>query len=96
MTIVVASNNVIVRQVTANAAHYVLIWDHDGNCIEHGPYISETLAETLWWFVDPDGNYLPPNHTVETELWDLYEDAESSCTDDDTDGRIIEGDPWAF
>lgn len=94
MSIVVASDNVIVSQAESNAAHYVFIWDGD-LVAEWGPFISENLAETLWWFVDPDSNYIAPNHTVETELWELYQDTEA-WTDDDTDGRMIEGDPWAF
>jgi hypothetical protein len=93
MSIVVASNNVFVQQVPANAAHYVYIWNENDHCERYGPYISESLAETLWGFVDPDGDYQPPNHTVETELWELYNDAESIT---DSDGPIRDGDPWAF
>jgi hypothetical protein len=91
--LIATSNNVFILQVAPNAAHYVFIWDSDNNCVKHGPHISENVAETLWWFVDPDGDYTAPNHTVETELWDLFAAADA-CTDDDPDGHIADSDPW--
>lgn len=75
---IASSANVTVRQVPANAAHYVTVWDpEDGTFIEHGPIISESLSETLWGFVDPDGTYIPPTPDVLKELWTLYQNAES-------------------